>query len=720
MKKMSIVLSGILAFGLPAAPASAQFIPQATAIPGSAPEGINYQGRLEDGGFPVNATKSMIFRVYTAPVGGVLLWTSPAQAVSVALGLFSAVVPVPTTVLVGGGARYLEVSIDGTLMSPRELLNSVPYALIAKSVEGNIDVSTAGLSINANSTAPQPALYISSVTGNVGVGTGAPLSAFDVGGAAAFGSASTKSTFTAAGALLSPNVSVGTGTASSVPLYVVQAVGASSMAQFYNTGSGHIIDVQGNGSISHITGIDSRYKLTPSASANFGVTNHDYGGLAIGSAGLYSGITSGGSTINGGIRELYFYTNNDFSAAKMHITSGGRVGVGNLVPAGKLHLSSGTIIVDGNTATALTTIGSVGVGTASPGTKLHLSSGTLTIDGNTATALTTVGNIGVGTSLPASRLHISTGTLIIDGSAANSLTTTGRVGVGTSLPASKLHMSTGTLVIDGNAANSIITTGNIGVGTDLPASKLHLSSGTVIIDGNTANSITTTGNVGVGTASPATKLHISSGVLTIDGTSPGIVVGLPAIGANVGQLVLMRTGGILATDTTQLTWDSAGDSLSVNGLFIDGQTIRSEASETLSIKSSNGNGVVALASDAAERVGIGTSLPASKLHLSSGTIVIDGNVGTALTTFGHAGIGTGGLTAADRLEVAGGNVRLTAVAGSAGSVKLFSTLTVGAVDCTTQCGANTFCLAAWDSAGVASTCGTAVAANRCLCSGFGN
>jgi len=201
MKQTMTVSTMMLACVLLAAPAFAQFIPQATAIPGSAPEGINYQGRLEDGGFPVNATKSMIFRVYSAPIGGVLLWTSPAQAVPVALGLFSAVVPVPTTVLVGGGARYLEVSIDSTLMSPRELLNSVPYALIAKSVEGNIDVSTAGLAINANSSAVQPALYISSVTGNVGVGTGAPLTAFDVGGSAAFGSAATKSTFSATGAL---------------------------------------------------------------------------------------------------------------------------------------------------------------------------------------------------------------------------------------------------------------------------------------------------------------------------------------------------------------------------------------------------------------------------------------------------------------------------------------------------------------------------------------
>lgn len=569
----------ILAFALPAAPSAAQtFVPQATAIPGSAPQGFNYQGRLEDNGFPVNATKQMVFRLYTADPGGVLLWTSPPQTVSVSLGLFNAVVPVPITALVGGGARYLEAQIDGTIMSPRELLNSVPYALIAKSVEGTIDVSTAGLAVNANSAATQPAIFVSSVTGNVGVGTSVPGSAFDVGGAASFGSAASKSTFTAAGALLAQNVSVGTGTAGALPLHVVQSAGGTNLAHFENTGSANVLEIDSRGGLNHVFNqIDGRFKLEPNSASGFGVTNHDYAGLALGSSGLYSAITAGGSTLNGGIRELYFWTNNDFSAPKMNIMAGGNVGIGTTGPATKLHLSSGTLTIDGNAATALTTIGSVGVGTANPGTKLHLSSGVLTIDGSAATALTAVGNVGIGTASPGTKLHVSSGVVTIDGSATNALTTVGRVGVGTSNPGSKLHLSSGTLIIDGNAAAALTTVGSVGVGTASPGTKLHMSSGTMTIDGNVATSVVTTGNVGVGTSSPN-----------------------------------------------------------------------------------------------------------------------------------------------DRLDVAGGNLRITATAGSAGSVKLFAALTAGAVTCTAQCGANAVCLGAWTSAGVVSTCGTATAANRCLCSGFGD
>lgn len=183
---------------LASAPAWAAYVPQSTAMPGSVPSGVNYQGRLEERGNPVTGTKSMVFRVYDAAAGGNLMWTSAPQTVSVTLGLFNASVPLPVSVLVGGGPRYLEVEIAGVTMTPRELLNAVPYALIAKSVEGTIDVSTAGLTIG---TGGASSLFISSETGNVGIGTVVPAAPLDVSGAAQFGSGAAKSTFSAAGLL---------------------------------------------------------------------------------------------------------------------------------------------------------------------------------------------------------------------------------------------------------------------------------------------------------------------------------------------------------------------------------------------------------------------------------------------------------------------------------------------------------------------------------------
>lgn len=395
----------ILLLAALAAPAAAQFTPQATALPGSAPQGINYQGRLEDGGFPATGSKQMVFRVFDVATGGTALWTSPAQNVEVQIGLFNAVVPVPLTALVGGGSRYLEVQIDGTVMAPRELLNSVPYALIAKSVEGTIDVSTAGLSVLANSAATTPALHISSQTGNVGVGTASPAAAFDVDGAVQFGQGAAKSTFTAAGDLrVARNMTVssamvtgnyfsvggstlvvnggrvGVGTlAAQAPLDVVNPTAGAAIARFENSGSAHVVTLGATGRLQHIAGgIDSRYVLGPDANLDAGVTGHDYGGLSLGSSGLFSAITSGGSGINGGIRELYFFTNNDFSAAKMMVTSAGRVGVSTQAPQAQLDVNGDAQFGSGATKSTFTAGGSLlvptsaGIGTSNPQAPLHV------------------------------------------------------------------------------------------------------------------------------------------------------------------------------------------------------------------------------------------------------------------------------------------------------------------------------------------------------------
>lgn len=581
MNKLIAVLILIAAAGAPAA----TFTPQATAIPGSAPQGFNYQGRLEDNGFPVNGTKQMVFRLYTADPGGVLLWTSPAQSVSVSLGLFNAVVPVPITALVGGGSRYLEAQIDGTVMSPRELLNSVPYALIAKSVEGTIDVSTAGLAVNANGSATQPALYISSVSGNVGVGTSSPGAAFDVGGTAAFGDAASKSTFTAAGALLTQNVSIGTGTAGTLPLHVVQAAGATNLAHFENTGSANVLEINARGGLNHVFNqIDGRFGLEPDAASGFGVINHDYAGLALGSSGLYSAITTGGSGVDGGVRQMFFWTNNNFSSPRMTIASGGNVGVG----------------------------------TSNPGTLFHVSSGVVTIDGNATTALTTVGRVGVGTSSPGAKLHVSSGAVLVDGDATNPF----QVG-----------------------ASSFV--------------------------------INSSGNVGIGTAAP--KL----------GQPPAKTLQLG------NNMIFQNVIG--------------SQSMFSNNAYYDGTWKRATAATVQGLRFNHLVG--------------GLTFHVSPTGAADSTIANwdTTDVKFAIGSNGNVGIGTGGsANPNDLLEVAGGNVRLTAVAGSAGSVKLFPVLTVGAVTCATQCGANAVCLGAWTSAGVVSTCATATASNRCLCSGFGD
>ncbi|MCR4297047.1 MAG: hypothetical protein NUW21_16065, partial [Elusimicrobia bacterium] len=497
-----------------------------------------------------------------------------------------------------------EVQIDGTLMAPRELLNSVPYALIAKSVEGNIDVSTAGLAINANSTAVQPALYVSSVTGNVGVGTGAPVTAFDVGGSAQFGSGTTKSTFSATGAL--------------------------------NT-AGRI--------------------TAPDLTATYGLSA---------ATGAFSGSVTVGSMTSLGA-----------AAVATEILVGGAASVATM----GMHLANKNIQFSGTggelrfTGPQAALIGHDGFFDFN-----------LKTDGAVRQTITAAGNVGIGTTTPTNaKLEI----------AADS-------GAGLRIKPGPGGFNYIQLVTaaDENLAWGLSDAGN-------RALRLHRynSSGawvdTPIEFDNTSGDIITgvAGRVGIGTPSPASKLHVLNGNIRVSTSagqpSKGIIfqdgsVQTTAAGGTGGGWT--DTGSVVQLVTPTDTIGSIGAGVTVSTHFIV----------------SAGN------------VGIGTSGPASKLHMSSGTLTIDGNVATALTTAGSAGIGTSGFTPADRLEVAGGGVRLTPIAGTAGSVRLFSTLTVGAVDCAAQCGANTFCLAAWDSAGVMSTCGTAVAGNRCLCSGFGN
>ncbi len=102
----------------------------------SAPERLNYQGTLTDNnGNRITGTVTMIFNIYDQFTGGNLAWGPETIAnVQVKDGLFSVVlgetVPVISS-LFSSGNRYIAVTVNGEQMSPRQLINSVPYALNA-------------------------------------------------------------------------------------------------------------------------------------------------------------------------------------------------------------------------------------------------------------------------------------------------------------------------------------------------------------------------------------------------------------------------------------------------------------------------------------------------------------------------------------------------------------------------------------------------------------
>lgn len=87
-----------------------------------------YQGRLTDSSGPATGTYSMKFDLFSVPAGGTAIATQ-TSSISVTNGIFTAVLDLGANF--DGNARYIEISISGTLLNPRQQVLSTPYALRA-------------------------------------------------------------------------------------------------------------------------------------------------------------------------------------------------------------------------------------------------------------------------------------------------------------------------------------------------------------------------------------------------------------------------------------------------------------------------------------------------------------------------------------------------------------------------------------------------------------
>ncbi|OQA27376.1 MAG: hypothetical protein BWY59_01096 [Verrucomicrobia bacterium ADurb.Bin345] len=106
------------------------------------PPYVNYQGRLMDGTNLVNGSVGLTLRLYDAIVGGSLLYED-SNNVDIVDGLYSTFLGDDTvsgtlTGALSSGTAYLEVSVNGAALEPRERVVSVGYALNAGDVPGNV------------------------------------------------------------------------------------------------------------------------------------------------------------------------------------------------------------------------------------------------------------------------------------------------------------------------------------------------------------------------------------------------------------------------------------------------------------------------------------------------------------------------------------------------------------------------------------------------------
>ncbi len=95
-----------------------------------APNEIRYNGKLKEFGEVTTGTKTMNFKIYDQLTGGTSKWESGNKSVKVSSGIFSYTFS-PDEISIDWAKKdfYLEIVIDGKILSPREKLTSVPYSL---------------------------------------------------------------------------------------------------------------------------------------------------------------------------------------------------------------------------------------------------------------------------------------------------------------------------------------------------------------------------------------------------------------------------------------------------------------------------------------------------------------------------------------------------------------------------------------------------------------
>jgi len=99
----------------------------------AAPGEINFQGLLLDSvGEVVNGLVDLDFELFDAASAGTSLWSESQPDVSVLDGVYAvalgAITPISAAVLAGGSV-WLEITVDGVTLAPRQPLRAVPYAL---------------------------------------------------------------------------------------------------------------------------------------------------------------------------------------------------------------------------------------------------------------------------------------------------------------------------------------------------------------------------------------------------------------------------------------------------------------------------------------------------------------------------------------------------------------------------------------------------------------
>src|ERR1041385_2510155 len=151
-------------------------------VTAAVPSQISVQGRLLNAGSPMTGAHPADFKIYDAASAGNLLWTESSSLI-VQAGIFTATLgsttPIPAGIF-GNQSRWLDVTVDGTTLSPRLQLTTSAYAFWSQRAD------TASFALNASSAGDNlwstDGTNVWRPSGNVGIGFPSPVFSLDVAG----------------------------------------------------------------------------------------------------------------------------------------------------------------------------------------------------------------------------------------------------------------------------------------------------------------------------------------------------------------------------------------------------------------------------------------------------------------------------------------------------------------------------------------------------------
>lgn len=395
---------------------------------GSVPGTLNYQGRLERDNAPITGPIHLYFRIFNSPTannsnggacGGVAqpcLWQSPEITVQATQGIFSAdmylsgdAVPVPVeSVLARGGKFYLEVQVESDVLAPREPMNSVAFALLAKRLEDGASVSVTTLTaLNNVVLSSAPGAYMT-----VGTETQSSAARMTVNGWLKL---------TSGGIIFPDNSSMNVASVASAG-NIASDFDADILADRDGNGSGDVLMRKPGLTYMRITntgkvGIGSAFTADGGANPPNSLLDVD-GALYVGNEGIYDRddaelnvkqdlLVEGGKITGMNSENISLGETNDIisfnfngNTEKMRLHSNGYLGVGLAAPAAMVH-AAGDIQSNTGVRGGVVSVGAYGGAWTGAANEVRAQN-----NSHLLLQQTNSYNVGIGTDTPREKLHV--------------------------------------------------------------------------------------------------------------------------------------------------------------------------------------------------------------------------------------------------------------------------------------------------------------------------